>query len=301
MPMKPIRIIFDTDIADDIDDAFALKYALSLKELEILGVTIVYKNVHQRAQIAKHMLELEERADIGIFAGLNQPIKEQIHKFDYEKEIDGQVQLLSYNSTLKDIKYEETDAISFMLNMIEKHNGDLYIVAIGPLTNIATAIQKNPETFKKLKGIYTMGGTPLGYKEWNILVDPEAAKIVYEFGVPIFAVGVDITQKTTFTDHEFKKAQKITGKSNDFLVSMMMDWFRVNNRNPVMHDSLPIDAIINSNVQFEGFDVEIPLDDENKGKTISTKNKNSHVKFATSLNRDLFMDYFFKKIEGDKK
>ena len=296
--MKPIKIILDTDIADDIDDAYALKYALSFLELELLGVTTVYKNVHQRSQMTKHLLALEGKSEIEVYAGLDNPLNGIAQPFPCEKVVGDKIQLLSYKDCYKNIKYSEVSAVSFILDTIKKTKGDMYIVAIGPLTNLATAANKNPELFKTLKGIYTMGGTPLGYHEWNIMVDPEAAKIIYGLGVPITAIGVDITEKTTFTDDEFNRAKLLHGKSCNYIVSMMNEWYTANKRNPVMHDSLAIDAIVNKHMDYKGFDVVVPLDKDNRGKTICTPNDKSHVRFATSLKRDEFMSMFFNIMEG---
>jgi purine nucleosidase len=184
----PQLAIIDTDIGDDIDDAFALALALRSPELKILGVTTAFGDTELRARLVDRYLAAVGRKDIFVGAGVATPHDNVFSQAAYAKQQP---------------ERKHPDGVAFLLEQIRKHPGEITLIAIGPLRNVATAIQRDAATFHKVKRVVLMGGSVYrGYgdehrppePEWNIDRDPEAAKILLATGVPVFMMPLDSTQ-----------------------------------------------------------------------------------------------------------
>jgi purine nucleosidase len=180
-------ILLDTDIGTDIDDAFALALILKSPELELLGVTTVSGDTEARARLAAKMLEEAGRSDVPVAAG--EPGKPL--PIEQTRWADGFT-----SRSLLAVK-----AADFLQAEIDRHPGEITLVAIGPLTNVAALLKKDPGAAKKIKQIVLMGGSiARGYgpdspaaAEYNIASDPEAARDVFSSGVPIVMAPLDVT------------------------------------------------------------------------------------------------------------
>ena len=191
---SPEKIIIDTDIGDDVDDAFALALAVKSPELEILGITTAFGDTETRARIVDRFLGEVGRAEIPVLAGKPTAAKNPMSQRRYAD---------SGHFT----KSQHADAADFILDQIRKHPGEITLIAIGPLMNIGAAIDKDPATVRKLKRVVLMGGSirrgygDLGYTppvapmpEWNILNDIPSAQKLFASGVPLFVMPLDSTQ-----------------------------------------------------------------------------------------------------------
>ena len=142
----PEKVIIDTDIGDDIDDAFAVALALRSPELKILGITTTFGNTEKRAKLLDRLLGEVGRSDIPVAAGVpTQP------KTDFTQA--------KYAERGHFAKASHPDAVTFLLDGIRKNPGEITLVAIGPLVNVGAAIDKDGETFRKLKRVVLMGGS----------------------------------------------------------------------------------------------------------------------------------------------
>jgi purine nucleosidase len=190
---KAEKVIIDTDIGDDIDDAFALALAVRSPELEILGVTTGFGDTEARAKIADRLLGEVGRADIPVAAGVPTSSK-------------GPMSQRRYGEAGHFAKASHPAAVDFLLNQIRRYPGEITLIAIGPLMNIGGAIDKDPATFRKLKRVVLMGGSvKRGYgdiyssprppdAEWNIVNDIGSAQKLFASGVPIAMMPLDSTQ-----------------------------------------------------------------------------------------------------------
>jgi purine nucleosidase len=190
-PAQPQLVIIDTDIGDDIDDAFALALALHSPELRILGITTAYGDTGLRARLVDRYLAAVGRTDIPVAAGIATPHTNVFSQAAYARQ-------------QPDRKHRE--AVEFLLEQIRKHPGEITLIAIGPLFNVQAAIEKDPATFRKLKRVVIMGGSiDRGYDsatdknrppdaEWNIARDPAGLRALLSAGVPVFMMPLDSTQ-----------------------------------------------------------------------------------------------------------
>jgi len=187
------KVIIDTDIGDDVDDAFALALAVKSPELEVLGVTTTFGETEVRAQIVDRFLEAVGNAQIPVMAG--KPTgKTPMSQRRYAEE--GHF-----------TKRAHGDAADFILDQVRKNPGEITLIAIGPLMNVGAAIDRDAATFKKLKRVVIMGGSvrkgygDYGYNEhfppmpeWNILNDVGSAQKLFAAGVPLYVMPLDSTQ-----------------------------------------------------------------------------------------------------------
>jgi len=187
VPAKQL-VILDTDIGDDIDDAFALALVLHSPELQLLGVETAFGDTELRARLVDRFLAAVGRADIPVMAGVP---RKQTNNFSQA----------AYARQWPERKHKS--GVEFLLGQIRAHPDQITLIAIGPLSNIGAAIQRDPTTFKKLKRVVIMGGSVYrGYgdkptppaPEWNILCDPAGAKALFGSGVPVFVMPLDSTQ-----------------------------------------------------------------------------------------------------------
>ncbi len=193
---SPQKVIFDTDIGDDIDDAFAITLALQSPEVQIVGIDTAWGDTPRRARLVEHLLRDAGRTEIPVNAGVQRTLTDAQGKFTQGAYADAEP------------PQQFGNAVDFLLEQAKAHPGEITLVAIGPLSNIGAAIDRDPATFRKLKRVVIMGGSiyrgyegtnyPIGpnnpMPEWNILNDPSAAQKLFASGVPLYVMPLDSTQ-----------------------------------------------------------------------------------------------------------
>ena len=227
--MPPRKIIIDTDPGQD--DAVAILLALaSPEEIEVLGITTVAGNVPLAltTRNARIVCELAGKTETRIFAGCDRPIDRPLVTAEHvhgKTGLDG--------PTLPDptMPVEDTHAVDFIIETLRAEEpGTVTLCPLGPLTNIATALQKAPEIAGRIAEIVLMGGayfevgniTPAA--EFNIYVDPEAAAVVFASGVPLTVMPLDVTHKALVTTPR-NDAFRALGTPVGVAVAEMTDFF----------------------------------------------------------------------------
>jgi inosine-uridine nucleoside N-ribohydrolase len=188
------KIIIDTDIGDDVDDAFAVALALRSPEFQILGFATTFGDTAMRAKLLDRMLGEAGREDIPVTVG---PGSKTGNPFTQQRYAEGG----------RFAKASHPAAVDFILEQIQRYPGEITLVAIGPLGNLGALIDKDAATFRKLRRVVMMGGSierrygDLGYAppqgpepEWNIKNDLASAQKLFSSGVPIFMMPLDSTQ-----------------------------------------------------------------------------------------------------------
>jgi purine nucleosidase len=231
----PGKIIIDTDIGDDIDDAFAVALALRSPDVQILGVTTTFGDTELRAKLVDRLLGEAGRTDIPVAAGIPTQPKAPFTQRIYAE--DGRFTRSSH-----------PDAVNFILGQIRRYPDEVTLVCIGPLFNVGAAIDNDPATFRKLKGIVMMGGSiNRGYgepyaaptppePEWNIVNDIPGAQKLFASGVPIYIMPLDATQlkmDETKRDFLFRQATPLT----ESLGALYFEWGQ---HTPTLFDPMTI-------------------------------------------------------------
>ena len=189
----PQKIIIDTDIGDDVDDAFAVALALRSPELQILGITTTFGDTETRAKLVDRILGEAGRQDIQVTAGRPTQTKSVFTQRRYAE--GGHFARASHPA-----------AVDFILDQIRRNPGQITLICIGPLVNVGALIETDPRTFRELKRVVIMGGSiDRGYgdpyaaptppqPEWNIMNDIPAAQKLFGSGVSLYVMPLDSTQ-----------------------------------------------------------------------------------------------------------
>jgi purine nucleosidase len=194
LPLARQKVIIDTDIGDDIDDVLAVGLALNSPELEVIGITSAWGNTKLRARMLDRLLRETGHSDIPVAVGI-------------ERHREKEAAFSQAPWAQSEPERPHPEAVDFLLQQINKHPGEITLIAVAPETNLAAALQRDPTTFRKLKRIVLMGGSVrIGYDdrapllthppvvEYNIAMDIPAAQAVFTSGVPLYVMPLDATQ-----------------------------------------------------------------------------------------------------------
>lgn len=295
------KIIIDTDMGDDIDDALAIVMALHAPQLEIQGITTVFRDAEKRAQMVELLLEEYGRKDIVIAKGASQPMEGEVDVHSPQFCI---LEKDCYRQNSRKEMYP--DAVSYILHAM-KEDKDIAMAAIAPLTNLGYAILQEPEVFYG-RELYLMGGMySYGFPEWNIYQDVKAADIVFRSGMHIYASGLDVTLQSELTEAEEKELFRIVRKQGGILQEMAEVWKEGAAYRPILHDVLPLASLIDASlITYEEAAVAIEMTGTyTKGMTVPQKNifpnsppAESNCYVAASFDRARMMELFWRAAEG---
>jgi purine nucleosidase len=213
------KIIFDTD--PGTDDAMALMLALNSPELEVVGITVVAGNVvePQGLDNAMRMVSLANRCDIPVAGGAQHPLFQKLVTAEFWHGKNG---LANIELPASKCKVSPRFGPDLIIELVHAAPHQITLVPVGPLTNIALAIQKDPSIVPLVKEVILMGGSIKGGNvnaaaEANIYNDPEAAQIVFQAGWPLTMVGLDVGDKTLFSRKYLDRLGLMHGPVNDFI------------------------------------------------------------------------------------
>jgi inosine-uridine nucleoside N-ribohydrolase len=222
----PRRIIIDTD--PGTDDALAILLALNSPEFKVEALTVVPGNVvaAQGLENALRLVSLAGRCDIPVAGGAQHPLNQKLITAEYWH---GQNGLADIELPASKCKADARFGPDLIIELIHKYPHEVTLIPIGPLTNIALAVSKDPSIAGLVKNIVIMGGSISGGNvdgaaEANVYNDPEAAQIVFNAGWMVTMVGSDVGERTLMTRKELGQLQSTHGPENDF-VSKLGDFY----------------------------------------------------------------------------
>ena len=269
--MTPRKIIIDTDPGQD--DAVAILLALaSPEEIEVLGITAVAGNVplHLTEKNARIVCELAGRPDTLVFAGCDAPIKRKLVTAEH---VHGKTGLDGPQLAEPKMPLQDQHAVDFIIETLRTEpSGTVTLCPIGPLTNIAVAFERAPDIIARVQEIVLMGGayfevgniTPAA--EFNIYVDPEAAKIVFGAGVPLVVMPLDVTHKALTTKPRIDAFRALKTPVGD-MVAAWTDFFerfdmeKYGSEGAPLHDPCTIAYLIAPHL-FAGRHINVEIETE---------------------------------------
>ena len=205
-PGTPRRIIIDTD--PGVDDAMAIFLALRSPELKVEAITAVSGNVPLEMTLpnALRLVEIAGRTDVPVAGGASVPL---VRRLITAKYVHGNNGLGGVEFPAAKLKPVSETAVELISRLVRGNPGQITIVAVGPLTNIATLLRSDPEIARMIPQIVIMGGSLSGGNitpaaEFNLYVDPEAARIVFDAGIPLTMVGLDVTEKVLLREEHIR-------------------------------------------------------------------------------------------------
>jgi inosine-uridine nucleoside N-ribohydrolase len=280
------KIILDTDIGSDIDDAICLAYLLANPDCELLGITTVTGEGEKRAEMASTLCHVAGK-EIPIFIGAEEPLL-----IEQRQPFAPQASALSKWS--RDIGFPRGEVNAFLRSIIHKHPGEITLLTVGPLTNIALLFKTDPEIPTLLKGLVMMAGVfDNQHLEWNAMLDPHASEIIYRTNIIRHrSVGLDVTKQVTLPADEVRQRFKAP------LLQPVLDfadvWFDEHEM-ITFHDPLAATTIFDEKIcKFQRGQVEIELQDgELLGQTKWKPVKTGRHQIAKTVNQDRFFEHYF--------
>lgn len=241
-----IRTILDTDIGTDVDDCLALALILGSDEFALEGVTCVYGDVVLRAAIVRKLLALRGISDVPIRLGARQPLLGLREIFWAGHEGQGLVE------EDDGAPFDDEHAADFIIRTVIANPRQIHLLAIGPLTNVALAMLKEPRLASELAHLTIMGGVVRGQDrldlpivEHNIACDPEAAHIVCSAGAPTTLVPLDVTLKCKIRQTDVNELRARSTPFHDAVAGQVEQypWF-ANQGHTFLHDPLAAAVIV---------------------------------------------------------
>lgn len=275
------KIFLDTDIGDDIDDALALVMLLKM-DVDIVGISTVFRNTDLRARLAKKIVKMFNK-DIPVYKGIGKP---------YAYDVDENATFVQFEESILGDEYKpnninQNEAVDRIIEACYTYQKDLVVVAIGPYTNIARAIEKDPEAFKLVDKIVVMGGCFFEqFVEYNAAMDPEACDIIMKAKLPIHFISADVTWKVQLNDEQTKYVLSYHSDSIDgYSAELVRMWKSACWFNPVLHDPLAVYYCIDESIcEMKYIWSEIEL--------------NGQITRGFTANRDHFLKYLEQPLDG---
>ncbi|MEM2849820.1 MAG: nucleoside hydrolase [Candidatus Bathyarchaeia archaeon] len=290
-----LNVVFDTDIGDDIDDALALLLALKSPELKVKAVSTVCGDVETRAMLALRIMEEMGVQDVPVKPGASKPLFESMptDKPNQAVALEGWEDRLldrwrSYRMSVAD----------FIASFVEESKGETVIVSVGPLTNIALALASNPWIADKARLVMMGGYFSRQIAEYNIRRDPEAARIVFESGIPLTMVGLDVTLKCVMNDKQVELFKSSNLSEVRFVSKMMDAWMNyTRSRNPILHDPLAVAVSFNDSfVSVKPMRISVEVRGEyTRGFTVPVDGE-SNANVCVDVDSDAFLDFYMKRV-----
>ena len=270
--MAPRKIIIDTDPGQD--DALAILLALGSPELEVLGITCVAGNVPLPLTIrnARLVCELAGRPDMKIFAGCERPM---VRDLVTAEAVHGETGLDGPDWDEPTMPVQEAHAVDWLVEVLmAADDGEITLCPVGPITNVAMAMVREPRIVAKIGEIVTMGGgyfvggntTPVA--EFNVYVDPHAAAVMYRSGVPIVTMPLDVTHKALMSPEWIESVRAIGGDLGTRTAAMLSfyeryDLDRYGTRGGPLHDPATIAYLLRPEL-YGGKDVFVEVETQSE-------------------------------------
>jgi len=288
---QKIKVLFDTDIGTDIDDAVALAYLLREERCDLLGVTTVTGEPVKRAMLASALCIAAGRPDIPVIPGIEQPIFGRVRQTPYTQE--KVLERLPHQTEFPNIS-----AVEFMRKTIRENPGEVTLLAVGPLTNVALLFAMDREIPSMLRSLVLMCGDFKSDKaEWNAKLDRFATATVYSSDVrSTVSYGFDVT--STFSIDHGEMISRFNGGLADKVKEFATEYMSKPTRRLFFHDPLAAVGLFHPEVcTYRRGDISVRVDmDENSGYTDFTENENGIHLVADTVDVEKFYDLYFSAV-----
>jgi purine nucleosidase len=309
--MKKRRIILDTD--PGIDDALAILLALAAPEVELEALTVTFGNcsVDQGVANALSILELAQAPHIPVAMGADRPL---VQPLLLAPETHGNSGLGYAQLAPATIKPDPTPAVNLLIEKVMANPGEMTIIAIGPLTNLALAVRIEPRLIQAVKEVFIMGGairhdgntTPLA--EFNTYCDPHATQIVFHSGISLTLVPLDVTYRVVFTPDDVDRLLEIDSPLTRFIAESTRFYMEFHDEYQqiygcVINDPLALAiSYMPDLVETQELYVDVDISGGvSMGNTYADSynllGKEPNMQVALEVHPRLFLDYFLERIE----
>ena len=289
------KIIFDCDLGDDIDDAYALGLLITMQDrYEILGITTCYGRTEDRGRLAAKFLQ-ETHQNIPIYAGRNTS--------GQNKRANGVAEQFYWSQGFNPTSPIKSNAAECIKNQLNRYPGEVVIFSVGPVTNMADVMDLQPNILNKAKTIYAMFGSfRLGYDatdkihaEWNVVVDIPSAKKFVNSGANIIYAGLDVTAMVKLDANKRAKLLQRQSPLTNALSGLYVLWGQ---ETPTLFDPVAIGMEAYPDL-FKTEEVHIRVDDQGYTRLIPHEKPNArigiHIDHAAFIER-IMQKYLYQNL-----
>jgi inosine-uridine nucleoside N-ribohydrolase len=284
-----IKVLLDTDIGDDIDDAWALAFLIAYQRFMPLGVTITHGNTPARAKIACKFLHVTNRDDIPVHVG--------------RKTNDKVFPQYSWAEDFNAKQPAKKPAADFIVDTVKRFPGEVTILAVGPLQNLADALRREPGLAKLVKRVVLMSGCVYGtsyspdkvIREWNVYQSTADSQLVYGAGLPLTIVPLDSTTHVRLSDAERKRVAEHVSPMAYALECLYRLWLANPTDRMTLHDQLAVAEAAQPGAFF-GRRETLPLIVDEQGFTRIDRERGKPVTVCLEPRRDEFMKYYLDQL-----
>lgn len=311
MSQAPQKIIIDTDPGQD--DGVAILLALASPEVEVVGITTVAGNVplSLTSRNARVVCELAKRTDVKVFAGCDRPLKKPLVTAE---NVHGKTGLDGIDLPEPTMPLQEQHSVDFLIETFRNEpEKTITLCTLGPMTNVAQALIKAPDIASRIKNIVLMGGgffeggniTPSA--EFNMFVDPDAAKVVFDAGIDLTAIPLDVTHQA-LTSPEWVAGLRAFGNQVGDAVAAWTDFFerydmeKYGSDGAPLHDPCVIAYVVKPEL-FTGRHINVEIETQSlltAGATVAdwwkVTNRPINTHFMNTIDRDAFFDLLTERL-----
>jgi inosine-uridine nucleoside N-ribohydrolase len=287
-----MKVVLDTDIGTDIDDGWALGYALKSPLFELLGVTVTDADTPQRARLAAKLLYRLGRTDVPVAAGRQTPAV-PLDRIDYQ---------FTWAEDFQAYKPIAAPAVEFLADIVRRNPGQITLIAVGPLQNIGDLVRLHPDVVPLVKRVVLMSGSiganawsPAPVAEWNVKLAIPEAQAVYAAAWPITIVPLDSTTYMRLEDQERETLRKAGTPLVVALEALLRLWAESPGSRMTLHDQLAV-AEAQHPGRFFGRCEAMPLRVDDQGYTRVDRTGGRPVTVCLEPKRDEFMRHYLAQL-----
>jgi inosine-uridine nucleoside N-ribohydrolase len=238
-------VLIDTDIGDDVDDAFGLALALRMPQLRVRGVTTVSGPVQARAQLAQSIIAAAGHTGVPVAAGSSTMSDGRAGSGRFSQQplleiADIRYQIAEYATAAAQSPISQLQSASDLMLACSQSSAPLTIIALGPLTNVAAALERDPTLAYRARLVAMAGKLGYPYPDWNLRCDPAAAQRVLAAGMPITLVGMHVTLRAKMRAEQLQHLFADPDPLTVTLARCVLAWRTWKRRMPILHDALTV-------------------------------------------------------------
>jgi inosine-uridine nucleoside N-ribohydrolase len=291
----PIKMILDTDMGGDIDDAWALGLAMNSPEFELVAVTISDGDTTARARVACKLLHTSDRGDVPVAVGRRTSPPEGIdYQFTWAEDFTAKRPVAE-------------PAAQVIVDLARRFPNELTLVAVGPLQNVADALRLEPRLPKLFKRVVLMSGSirssawnPAPVPEWNVVRATADAQLVYAAGFPMTTVPLDSTTYVQLKEEERERLRARATPLTRSLEALYRLWLDSPARRMTLHDQLAVAETARPGAFFARCEpLLLRVDDQGFTRIDEAKGRQATVCFEPK--RDAFMNYYLEGLSSSRK